>query len=275
MAIRRVFASIEHPDKYGYVFDSDAWETGRIDRYNLNYKFRMFETYGHGLVQHSSDWPVQPEFLTDYLFSLAELLLAEGLGNYDEERTLGDAVHYIVNDRPSEKQIAFARSIVWKEPEEGKPYLKTRYYSVKERKVTTNPEKRHDKRYQEVTRADDGSPAAIKRMLISEYADGFEHYCYASAIHEWCHAGTNADNRPWADLPAVQMNWCEDRDKARRMKDAYEAVREIVNGFQQLESARRTLKYHRERLERQAREAAVKESVESAQAMIEAHEPIS
>lgn len=85
--MRRVFKSIAFPEKYGYAFDSDAWEY-RSNPF-LTSKFRMFETYGDGLCQHSHDWPVTEEYAIDYLYSLAMVVV--------EDSELGEHVEYHVN----------------------------------------------------------------------------------------------------------------------------------------------------------------------------------
>ena len=67
------FASIANSAKFGYSFDSDKWEY-RANPF-LTQKFRMFETMGDGMTQHSHDWPVTEEYAIDYLFSLAVIIL--------------------------------------------------------------------------------------------------------------------------------------------------------------------------------------------------------
>ena len=71
----RKFASIANSAKFGYSFDSDKWEY-RVNPF-LTQKFRMFETMGDGMTQHSHDWPVTEEYAIDYLFSLAVILLED------------------------------------------------------------------------------------------------------------------------------------------------------------------------------------------------------
>ena len=71
----RKFASVASPEKYGYAFDSDSWRSPS-NGCDVESKFRMFETCGDGLTQHSGDWAVTYDFLSDYLISLSVYMLA-------------------------------------------------------------------------------------------------------------------------------------------------------------------------------------------------------
>lgn len=66
--MRKVFASIAHPKQYAYEITSDSYYG---QTHPVSGHFRMFETYGDGLTQHSGAWSIPREHLTDYLFSLA------------------------------------------------------------------------------------------------------------------------------------------------------------------------------------------------------------
>jgi hypothetical protein len=168
----RKFASVANPEKYGYAFDSDSWHS--TDRYPVENKFRMFETYGDGLTQHSGDWAVTYDFLGDYLISLASYMLA-----HREDGELFERIAYIVLNGPRKALIDFAAGIKWTEKDE--PYGKQRYYSLAEQKITRNQEKRHDIRYKEIDKYLDGSARSIYQILMSdkEYADGMERLCTA------------------------------------------------------------------------------------------------
>ena len=43
------FASIGQPDLFGYVYEFGAWDSNA----QIHAHFRMFQTYGDGLTQHS------------------------------------------------------------------------------------------------------------------------------------------------------------------------------------------------------------------------------
>jgi hypothetical protein len=168
----RKFKSIAHEQQFGYAYDSQAWTSNAP----IESHFRMFDTYGDGLTQHSPDYSVQVEHLADYLVSLAEAMLADA--------ELANELYYTIWQRPDAKHIAWAASVIYKAPKEGDWSAKRKYFSAKEMKVSASPLKQYDKRYEEVRDIHDGSPNSIFRILIPEYADGLQKYIYASAIRD-------------------------------------------------------------------------------------------
>lgn len=231
----RKFASLAYPTKYGYAYDTDAYDyKAPIDGH-----FRMFETYGDGLTQHSGDWSITQEYLTDYLGSLADVLIN------DEE--LLQRVSFQLSQRPSVEQIEFAASVVYQAPKDG-VYGKTRYFSVSELKISSSSSKRHDKRYEEIRDIHDGTADSIYRILIPEYAHGLQYYLYATAIRDWVLAGGNKEKRPIMQLPGVFLNWFSDNDSARKLRDTYEACYALIQShyqknqaFSHLENYKRSL----------------------------------
>ena len=66
--MRHKFISLKEPSKYGYSYDSSAYE----GRTCFCEKFRQCETYGdtHAnghYTQHSGDWCVQVDYISDYM----------------------------------------------------------------------------------------------------------------------------------------------------------------------------------------------------------------
>ena len=215
----RKFASIKHAATHGYTYDIDSYEFNAT----VSDHFRMFETYGDGLIQHSHDWPITREYLTDYLVSLSVALLADN--------ELANTVRFTLSAGPSIEQIDFAASVVFKSATnlsgELTGYEKTtRYYSMQERKVTSSESKRYDKRYEKVTASEDGSADAIYRMTLPSYARDLERLEWACAIHRWAMACTD-DKRPYMALPACFLNWTKDNDEARAMRDALECAQNV------------------------------------------------
>jgi hypothetical protein len=214
MKMLKKFKSIAHEQHHGYAYDSQAWDA----KAPIESHFRMYETYGDGLVQHSPDWSVQVEYLADYLASLAEAMLA------DEE--LARDLYYTIWRRPDAKHFAWAASVIYKAPKEG-AYGKRRYFSAKEMKVSWSPAKEYDKRYEEVREIHDGSPNSIFRILIPEYADGMEKYATAEAIRDWL-----MEHDGYMELAAEFLKWFNgDREKARQLRDAYDACRHITESY--------------------------------------------
>ena len=98
--MHRKFPSIQHPAEYGYLYESVSSYSNHEPQ--LDSDFRMFQTYGDGLTQHSGDWPITRDFAIDYFASLAAALLT------DEE--LADSLSWKLNRVISDEQIAFAAS---------------------------------------------------------------------------------------------------------------------------------------------------------------------
>lgn len=219
----RKFKSIAH-NEFAYAFDTSASDF----KAPIEDKFRQFYTYGDGLTAHSEAWSVQLEFLTDYLASLAIAM------QNDEE--LAQAVRYIVWRQPSVRQIEFAASIIYKAPPDGERWTaKTKYFSLKEMKVSSSPSKAYDKRYTAVTENHDGTPMSMYRILVPDYADGLEKFNIASALHAWCVDSDYGRDRPWMEYPALFLGWFKDdpeaHEKARRLRDALDACRAITESY--------------------------------------------
>ncbi len=213
----RKFLSLGNSKELGYAFDSQAFDM----KAPMHDHFRAFHTYGDGAVQHSPDWAVTFEQLSDYLASLAEVMQT------DEE--LLDSAKYALGRRPSTKAIEFAASVIWKAAKDTDKVWRPKYFSVTEMKISSSSEKRHDKRYQEITDVHDGTPGAIFRVLIPEHSDGIEKYSYASAIRDWVLEG---DNRGYMQLPGLFLKWSKDQQDAQKLRDAYEACWNLVQAYQ-------------------------------------------
>ena len=220
----RRFPSIAHTD-HAYAFDSDAWTS----QAQVNTNFRMYQTYGDGLTQHSSDWPITIEHMPDYLMSLAQAMLSDA--------ELTERLSYRLARSPRPEDIEFCAGVVFKPQSEGSTYeKKTRYYSVSERKVTSNPEKQHDKRYQQVENSHDGSPNAIYRMLLPEYAHALEAYQFAAAVHKYW-LSLPSSHPFYMEMPALFLEWTKDRDEARSFRDSFDAALAVVESSRLRSSA--------------------------------------
>lgn len=216
----RKFASIMWPNKFGYAVDTEQWES----RAQVHSHYRQFETYGDGLCQHSHNWPITIEFIDDFLGSLAVAMVA------DEELCQHQAHNF--QRRPSIGQIEFAASVVYKEG-------KRRYWTLddKGKNVVTSADKRYDKRYQEVESWCDGSPEAIYRILIPEYADALQRYATADAIRDWVLPRPNG----WMPMTGEFLKWkpyCDVPEAARRLRRAFNACRCITESYRLREEAK-------------------------------------
>jgi hypothetical protein len=164
---------------------------------------------------------VQLDHLADYLASLAEAMLA------DEE--LAQNCLFTFSRRPSVKAIEFAASVKYKAAEEKDWLTGRRWFSAKELKVSKASSREHDKRYEEVREIHDGSANSIFRILVGEYSSGLEKYLIADAIRDWVLAQDRGGL--YMQMPAEFLKWTDDRDKARQLRDAVEACKNITESY--------------------------------------------
>ncbi len=232
--MRHKFLSLQYPTEYGYAHDSEAWRgNSPVCRHAV-----MCQTYGDvhangNYTQHSHEWNVQLEYMSDYLASLAKALLVElpTLKPDDSRESLMTAVQYDIMRRPVVAAIEFCANIVFKNTAATldcsasyQREAKTRYYSASERKVSASPAKEHDKRYTQVESWNDGSPKAVYRILIPEWADALQKYAYVDAIRTWFLAQEPSRGH-YVDSVAEFLEWPEykDRTKAGDLRHAYDA----------------------------------------------------
>ena len=231
------FESVLNGDKYAYAYEFCGFTTGA----EINHSFRMFQTYGDGICQHSGDWPITKDFLADYLLSLSAAMLK------DDE--LCENLHYTIARRPSKAEIEFAASVVFKPGSEGSSYeKKTRYFSIPEKKITAHPQKQFDKRYSEIRLCHDGSPTAIYNMLLPDYSDGLMMFQWSTAIRNWIL--DLPDSGPYMPLPAIFLKWTTDQAKARELNHAFECVCNVVAAYRLRSNAQSELDRVRQNLER-------------------------
>ena len=139
------FTSVLNPDKYGFQFEPSSTE--HFDRcYRtaniLSYHAFYFETMGDGRTQHTPLSPVASiDLHTDFMLSLAAHL-AEHPEDYGYE-----LAGFFGYGMPGRETAEFLASV--KQPKETDP---TTYYSVDQCKVSRQADKRHDKRWFELTR---------------------------------------------------------------------------------------------------------------------------
>ena len=249
--------------RYGYTYDTDKWEWTANPF--LSHKFRMYESFGDGLTQHSHDWPVTEEFATDYLFSLAAVMA-------EDEELVKDCGHLFGYGAVDPQRLKFAASLVFN-PDKDKEWNKERYYSVQLMKVTRNRDKEHDDRYKKLNEYQDGSPQSILALVMPQHADGLERWQCADSVRNWC-----ADNMKTSlDMPAIQLGWFKEGrlsqgdqyQKARDFRDAVgschgiaEARRLRSNGVQGIENYRNALQ---RKAEREAQAEAHNETPETAE----------
>ena len=213
----RKFKSLTN-DQIGYMLDTGAEFTTNwvIERF-----WRMFQTFGDGMTQHSADYPVTKEALGDFLFSLASFLLE----NLSDEEFIRE-VAFDVWQGPKQGEIEFASSIRFKESD--REYMKQRFFSIREQKIGTRKKCEFDKRYEQIGDWCDGGAKAIFRIITAgqEYMGGLEALVKANAIYRHMMLEPGSDHREWMDSPADFLNWFgESRDEREKRKDAAKNIR--------------------------------------------------
>lgn len=228
------FASLAHPAKYGYAFDTSAYSSNC----ETHYYFRQFETYGDGLVQHSGDWGVTFEYLADYCASLAAAML-------DNPELVAAAGYVFGSDSDDAANIAFAAGVAWRESDNG--YTKRRYVSIDLRKMGGDS-KRYDKRFVEVNRHMDGSCASIMRLICKDYIRGFDYWMKSEAVRVWASSQKTH--------PGYGEGWREyfngDWHKTNSLRRSVAAVRSLTEAARLRSCAEDWLSGYKGNLERAA-----------------------
>ncbi len=213
----RKFNSIARPNEFGFSYDTDCYGSSTVSD-----RFRMFQTYGDGLIQHSSDFAITWAYAPDYLAALATAMLT------DEE--LVSHVAFTLDKGRMTQEFEFAAGVVFKETD--REYGKGRFYSMEERKVSSSQAKRHDKRYFEIAPWMDGSPDAIYRMVLPEWADGIHRYVIAESLRDWVLA-QDSKRGLYMPLAATFLKLENgDRDYAQSMRSAYNACLLLIRAYQ-------------------------------------------
>lgn len=231
----RKFRSLTN-GQIGYMIDTDVDYTSH---WVVERTWRMFETFGDGMIQHSTDHPVTKDCLGDFLFSLASLMA----DNPSDEELFREVASDVWRG-PKKGDIEFAASIRFKESD--REYMKQRYFSIVERKIGSRKKCEYDKRYTEIHDWCDGGSKAIYRIITSgqEYMNGLEMLIMANAIYRWIMIDENLNE--WMDSPADFLGWFGEasnqlenrKEAAKTIRLGLDAVLSLVNGWQMQERAK-------------------------------------
>lgn len=217
------FASIAQPGKIGYMYDPTSYSGGFISSH-----MKFYETYGDGLTMHSPGAPISLGMFADYLFSLAAAM-------QDNVELIQACAYEFRAGRVSNPEVAFALSVTYKEG-------KTRYYSRDERKVSSSPAKRHDKRYQEITSRHDGSFDSAYNILWRDHFDGIHCYALVESILRY---GREVEDCYWG-IAADKLRWDVDRDRLSR---AWEVCVAAIQAYENAQNAARGIAYYRKQID--------------------------
>lgn len=169
---RIVFASLAKPN-YRYTWHKSGYRSPIADYRNhgLADNCGWFDTYGDGETQHSAEAAVGLDWACDYFASLLKCL-AESTDPAARDAML----ECLDGDWPklymARAEFTFAMSVKHKPG-------KQQYYSKEDRKVSGAESKRHDRRWEEVTERQDGSPRSAFAILCSGRCDRLHNYLIA------------------------------------------------------------------------------------------------
>lgn len=188
------FLSKNKPEEIGYavshaIYLSDSSPRGGKETIKWA---RQYLTYGDGLTQHAHLSNIPLENVSDFLEALADYWLSSAT---KEEK---DAISREFRlEAPDRKTIRFFAEL---KPREGK----TLYFNPRDLKVSSSPNKQHDKRWEKLTDYMswvDGSAAAIYALLKwpeNNYDDALDTYRKYSCIHDTL----KEEYDRWSERPA-------------------------------------------------------------------------
>jgi hypothetical protein len=197
---------------------TDLWDQCYHAHAHLGYYFGRFDTYGDGMVQHGPEVSVPQMFFGDFCASLAAHLLV----HFAEDGFITGSWPQASNSE-TRKRLDFAFSL--RAPvhnDEGT--WKDKYYSLELRKVTTNREKQHDKRWEKVPDWADGSVEAAYRILLPDFNVGSLIEQYHLYRQCWEYGHMVLEQYGSADNPETYFSMGEGGDWAARAFDAAQAA---------------------------------------------------
>lgn len=230
------FASIAHPEKLVYVYDSSVNYDGR---YAISTRLRYYETLGDGTTQHTPTMPIHLQLLADCLFSLAQAMLTNG--------ELADAAYELRSGLASDRDLEFAFSVKYRDTN------KPRYYSRDERKISTADSARHDRRYERIETRHDGSIDSAFNILHKDYYQGLQKFALMYAVSRY---STNVLDHGYHGDVASLLKW--DTADAPAMNRAFECCLAVLNGRDALSNAERGVANYTRQLEADREAAATK-----------------
>lgn len=230
------FASIARPE-YGYAINTDRYESARHGR-PLSVWAREFQTYGDGMIQHSPDYHVQVDHISDFCASLAAYLLA--LPDQEKRGEMLRGLRVYWPDHADRRNLAFAYSLKYDEKK------RDRYYCLSDRKVSSAESKRHDRRWEQIPEWADGSVEAMVRIIAPSCHDFLTVYQYYIDAFHFIYSLEHG----WSKYPEELLNIDQ------HARGPFEAVTGILDAWRALLSAGSAVENYRKQLEQDRAAAA-------------------
>jgi len=147
---RLLFRSTAHPD-LAYTWNAALPNSGlRYSNNQVSAYAGQFLVYNDWPTQHSPESLVPSESFPDYLHSLGTYLFSLDVTSEEYQRALKILANWWPREGQGEEEAQFCCGV----KQRGE---KTTYFSRQERKISTSPSKRYDKRWEEVPSWADGS----------------------------------------------------------------------------------------------------------------------
>jgi len=240
---RIIFKSLANPSMR-YTWHKSGYQSPFSDYRNhgLADNAGWFDTYGDGDCQHSHECGVGIDNACDYFASLLKLL-----AETTDATARDEILECLANDWPklymARSEFTFALSVKHKPG-------KRMYYSKQERKISSAESKRFDKRWDEVTEYQDGSPKSAYAILNSGCGNRLRGYAIALRLAEvW--QEENGDCIAWKDTAQMcgivatesdgdYKTGDKYRDTANNLRTAFNGITLFVDGWRNLDTARRS-----------------------------------
>jgi hypothetical protein len=217
----KTVASILKASELAYTL-SDDWNWQRRGERPLDLHIQAYQTYGDGTVQHSGAWAPQFHDIIDVCLSFTAAILADP---FAEEWKL--LTRSLCRTQPC--FLRFALSVKYKEGV-------SQYYNITDMKLGKSEKLRHDKRWEEVWSACNGTPASALTILYhrKESMDWFERVDLAMRLT----ALAQADG--WGYQPIEEVFApLADLERLGDWRQAFEGYRRAVEAAESLDLARR------------------------------------
>lgn len=218
------FPSIGRPD-YGYQVTS---EYEYRERRCFSSYISEFRTFGDGMTQHSGCGGISIENGLDASVSLASAMAS----NPDPE--FHSLVATIFPVSPNRQGMEFAFSVRHVEG-------KKKFFSQRERKISSSEKLQYDKRYTETNQRMDGSCLSVFRIL-SERHGGTDGLCVIElleAIREYSSERGDGYTNISDELEQIGYAEITDMEIYRNLRSALEVIRYFVEASRKADIAKR------------------------------------
>jgi len=232
--MRTIFKSLAKSDETCFVWNPSNYMQ---ERASVDCSLTKYATYGDGMTAHTPDYAISSDEFVDYCYSFADWMLA----NPAEAVDLSSLYKLTQQCRP--EVLEFAASVKYKAAKEPGGYVKPMYYSLDQRKISGSENKRHDKRYEEITKYHDGGHESMYRILVKDFHSPLHSFLIQLEIRDYLQT---IDGNLYLPTPRLGEP-PTDGDLGRRgsnQKDAYSALKSTLTALFAMETVRSQVKHY-------------------------------